>query len=235
MAAYLTAAIGVSQTVGNPLGAMAMKRWSKPAVLVVGLALTALATALVPAVASAVVAFIAVLITVLLAGAVLPPSLAVVGDVAHGHQEMGAATGLIGLFNVVGSMIAPWAFGALLDAYGTAPGDSGYTAGYLMLAGFCAVGALGPSSSSSCCGARSPRPSLCGASRLVVMCPLRRPWSWYPLRSPEAGMRPARDWVRIRYGVCRDSRPTLRSTRSAGSLECLRRGAPASRRLPGES
>ena len=40
-------------------------------------------------------------------------------------------------------MIAPWAFGALLDAYGTAPGDSGYTAGYLMLAGFCAVGALG--------------------------------------------------------------------------------------------
>ena len=49
VAAYLTAAIGVSQTVGNPLGALAMKRWSKPAVLVVGLALTALATALVPA------------------------------------------------------------------------------------------------------------------------------------------------------------------------------------------
>jgi predicted MFS family arabinose efflux permease len=143
VAAYLTAAIGVSQTVGNPLGALAMKRWSKPAVLVVGLALTAVATALVPAVASATIAFVAVLVTVLLAGAVLPPSLAVVGDVAHGNQAMGAATGLIGLFNVVGSMVAPWAFGALLDAYGTAPGDSGYTAGYLMLAGFCAVGALG--------------------------------------------------------------------------------------------
>ena len=160
---------------GTRSGPLAMKRWSKPAVLVVGLALTALATALVPAVAGRrSVAFIAVLITVLLAGAVLPPSLAVVGDVAHGHQAMGAATGLIGLFNVVGSMIAPWAFGALLDTYGTAPGDSGYTAGYLMLAGFCAVGALGAASSSS-----------------VVAPAGVRPWS-APASEPEAGMPCAR-------------------------------------------
>jgi sugar phosphate permease len=76
-------------------------------------------------------------------GAVLPPSLAMVADVAHGNEAMGATTGLIGLFNLIGSMIAPWAFGALLDALGTAPGDAGYTAGFAMLAGFSLAGALG--------------------------------------------------------------------------------------------
>ena len=58
----------------------------------------------------------------------------------HGNEAVGAATGLIGLLNVVGSMIAPWVFGVLLDTYGTAPGDSGYTAGYAMLAAFGAAG-----------------------------------------------------------------------------------------------
>jgi hypothetical protein len=39
-------------------------------------------------------------------------------------------------------MIAPWAFGALLDTFGTAPGDAGYMAGYLMLACFALAGAI---------------------------------------------------------------------------------------------
>ena len=66
-----------------------------------------------------------------------------VADVAHGNEAVGATTGLIGLLNVVGSMIAPWAFGALLDTYGTAPGDSGYTARLTMLAGVRAGGCAG--------------------------------------------------------------------------------------------
>jgi hypothetical protein len=40
-------------------------------------------------------------------------------------------------------MLAPWLFGALLDIYGTAPGDAGYAAGWLMLAGFAGVGFVG--------------------------------------------------------------------------------------------
>jgi predicted MFS family arabinose efflux permease len=143
IAAYLTAAIGVAQTVGNPLGAMAASRWGTSAVLVAGLALMALATALVPIGPGLVGAFAAVLVTVFLAGALLPPSLAVVADVAHGNEAVGAATGLIGMLNVVGSMFAPWVFGLLLDKYGTRPGRPGYTAGYLMLAGFALAGAAG--------------------------------------------------------------------------------------------
>jgi len=142
-AAYLTAAIGLAQIVGNPLGSLAMTRWGKARVLVVGLALTALTTALVPTGFGIAFSFAAVLSAVLISGAVFPPSLAVVGDVAHGNEAVGATTGLIGLTNVIGSVIAPWAFGTLLDTYGTAPGESGYTAGWIMLAGFAGAGALG--------------------------------------------------------------------------------------------
>jgi predicted MFS family arabinose efflux permease len=140
MAAYLTAAIGLSQTFGNPAGAASMTRWSKNRVLVVALALLVATTALIPVWPGIVATVIAVIATTFVAGAILPPSLAIVADVVQGNEAVGAATGLIGLLNVTGSMLAPWVFGVLLDAYGTAPGDSGYTAGYAMLAGFAAAG-----------------------------------------------------------------------------------------------
>ena len=142
-AAYLSAALGVAQIVGNPLGAMSMTHWSKATILIVGLSLTVVVTLLVPAGFGIVLTFAAVLAAVLLTGAVFPPTLAMVADVAHGNEAMGATTGLIGLLNLFGSMVAPWAFGALLDAFGTAPGESGYTAGFAMLAGFSLVGAAG--------------------------------------------------------------------------------------------
>ena len=126
--------------------------------LVVGLALLTVDHGARPGVARASWrTFIAVVATTFLAGAMLPPSLAIVADVVHGNEAVGAATGLIGLLNVVGSMIAPWVFGVLLDTYGTAPGDSGYTAGYAMLAAFAASGSPRPSSS-SCRGAPVSRP-----------------------------------------------------------------------------
>lgn len=142
-AAYLSASLGVAQIIGNPLGAVVMHRWSKTGVLIAGLLLTVVVLLLVPVGLGLVVTLAAVLAVVMLTGAVLPPSLAIIGDVAHGNEAMGATTGLVGLLNVIGSIIAPWAFGALLDAMGTAPGDAGYTAGYWMLAGFALAGALG--------------------------------------------------------------------------------------------
>jgi predicted MFS family arabinose efflux permease len=140
IAAYLTAAIGLSQAFGNPAGAASMTRWSRNRVLVVGLGLLVGTTALIPVWPGIVATFIAVIATTFVAGAMLPPSLAIVADVVHGNEAVGAATGLIGLLNVVGSMLAPWVFGVLLDTYGTAPGDSGYTAGYAMLAAFAVAG-----------------------------------------------------------------------------------------------
>ena len=143
IAAFLTAGIGVSQAVGNPVGALAMKRWGMLVVLVGGLGLLGVVTALVPVGPGVVAAYIAILAVVLLAGLVLPPSLAMVGDVARGHEAVGAATGLIGLLNLTGSMLAPWLFGVLLDTYGAGVGDSGYAMGWFMLAGFGAVGFAG--------------------------------------------------------------------------------------------
>jgi predicted MFS family arabinose efflux permease len=142
-AAYLSAALGVAQIVGNPLGAVAMSRWGKTIILIVGLLLTVVVMVLVPAGFGIAVTFAFVVAAVVLTGAVLPPSLAMVADVAHGNEAMGATTGLIGLLNLLGSMLAPWVFGALLDALGTGPGDAGYTAGFAMLACFSLAGALG--------------------------------------------------------------------------------------------
>lgn len=140
IAAFLTAGIGVAQAAGNPVGALAMSRWGLVAVLVVGLLLLAVATALVPAGPTMVLALVPILVAVLLAGVVLPPSLAMVGDVASGHEAVGAATGLIGLLNLSGSMLAPWLFGVILDTYGTAPGDGGYDVAWVMLAAFAVAG-----------------------------------------------------------------------------------------------
>lgn len=141
-AAYLSASMGVAQIIGNPLGAMIMSRWEKTAMFLVGLILTAVMTAIVPVGLGIVAALAAIFAAVVLTAAVFPATLAMVGDVADTSESLGATTGLIGLSNLIGSMIAPWAFGALLDAFGTAPGDAGYMAGYLMLACFALAGAI---------------------------------------------------------------------------------------------
>ncbi len=143
IAAFLTAGIGVSQAAGNPVGAVAMHRWGTPAVLLGGLGLLAVATALVPVGPGVVWAYVAILAVVLLAGVLLPPGLAMIGDIAKGHEAVGAATGLVGMLNLIGSMLAPWLFGVLLDVYGSAPGDDGYAAGWFMLAGFAVAGFAG--------------------------------------------------------------------------------------------
>ncbi len=120
-----------------------MHKWGKLVVLVGGLGLLTVATALVPVGPGVVTAYVAILAVVLLAGMLLPPGLAMVGDVALGHEAVGAATGLVGMLNLIGSMLAPWLFGVLLDTYGAGTGDSGFTLGWLMLAGFAALGFAG--------------------------------------------------------------------------------------------
>lgn len=142
-AAFLTAGIGVSQAAGNPLGAVAMRAWGIPAVLAAGLGLLALSTALVPVGPGVAWAYAAILVVVLLAGMLLPPGLAMVGDITRGHEAVGAASGLIGMLNLIGSMLAPWLFGVLLDEYGAGPGGRGYLFGWSMLAGFAAFGFAG--------------------------------------------------------------------------------------------
>jgi predicted MFS family arabinose efflux permease len=139
IAAYLTAGIGLAQLVGNPLGAVALTRWGKGPVLFATLALTTAATALVPVTPGLGATFVCVTVDGFFAAAMLPALLGAIPEVVHPDQ-VGAATGLMSLLNFAGSMLAPWLFGALLDAHGTAPGQSGYLDGYLMLAGLSVLG-----------------------------------------------------------------------------------------------
>lgn len=143
VAAYITAGIGVALMAGNPAGAVATRRWGAGATMAVSLACMAAAAALAPVAVGIALAVTAVLIAVFLAGVVLPPSLSAIGEVTRGPESLGAATGFIGLVTAVGAIVAPWAFGALLDAYGTAPEQSGYTAGFIMLAALGAAAAIG--------------------------------------------------------------------------------------------
>ena len=117
VAAYLTAAIGLSQAVGNPSGASAMTRVGQERGAGRGSRThDRRSQLLIPAGpgigrrrSSRCVA------TTFLAGAVLLPASRSSPMSCTGMRPMGAATGLIGLLNVSGSMIAPWVFGALLD------------------------------------------------------------------------------------------------------------------------
>ncbi len=102
-----------------------MVRWGKVRMFLASLVLTAAVTVVVPAGLSMGLALAGVLIAILLTAAVFPATLAMVGDVASTSESLGATTGLIGLSNLIGSMVAPWAFGALLDAFETAPGATG--------------------------------------------------------------------------------------------------------------
>jgi MFS family permease len=65
-----------------------------------------------------------------------------VPDIVARREQVGSATGFLNLTNLLGTLFAPWLFGVLLDAYGTAKGESGYLGGYLLLALFPFLGTI---------------------------------------------------------------------------------------------
>ncbi len=140
VAAYLTAGLGLAQLVGNPLGATAMGRWGKKAVIVVAMLLMTACVALVPFLPSLWVVFIFVTITGFLTMAYFSPLFAGIAEVVRTSPEVGAATGLLEVFGFVGALVAPWLFGLLLDVMGE---QTGYVAGYLMLAAIAALSCVG--------------------------------------------------------------------------------------------
>ena len=89
------------------------------------LALTTVATALVPLTPGLVVTFACVTVAGFFAAAMLPALLGAIPEVVAHPDQVGAATGLMSLLTFGGSLLAPWLFGALLDAYGTASGQAG--------------------------------------------------------------------------------------------------------------
>lgn len=142
VALYLTAAIGVAQMIGNVAGAIAMARWGKPFVLLTGVALMFVATALVPIAPGFALAIVCVVIAGFLTMVLFPAIFGSVPDIVARPDQVGSATGFVNLTGVFGTLLAPWLFGVLLDAYGTASGEPGYLSGYLLLALFPFLGTI---------------------------------------------------------------------------------------------
>jgi MFS transporter, ACS family, hexuronate transporter len=134
VAAYLTAGLGLAQLLGAPAGAIAMVRWGKDGVLIAGMSLMLITTAVVPFAPGVVGVFVCVVINGFLTLAMLPAILGSIPGVLERPEQVAAATGYMYTVNLMGTMLAPWIFGVLLDRYGAGEGDSGYTVGYEVIA-----------------------------------------------------------------------------------------------------
>jgi MFS family permease len=110
---------------------------------IVSLAVMAAAAAMIPFVGSFVVALICILAAGFFSMAVFPAILGGVPDTAQHPEDIGPGTGFLNLTNMVGTLLAPWLFGVLLDAFGTAPEEFGFKSGYLLLALFALIGMTG--------------------------------------------------------------------------------------------
>ncbi len=143
VAAYVSAGIGAAQLIGNPLGARLMLHWGKGAMYVVSLAAMAVSAAVIPLVPGLGAGLVFILVAGFFSMAVFPAILAGAADTAHHPDDIGPATGLLNLTNLVGTLLAPWLFGVLLDTFGAGPEESGFRSGYLLLALFALVGVVG--------------------------------------------------------------------------------------------
>jgi MFS family permease len=140
VSAYLTAGLGLAQLVGNPLGAVAMARWGKFAVIFASLALMTVCIAAVPFLPGLWPVFAFVTLAGFLTMTYFPPLFAAIAEVVDRPEHVGAATGFIEVFGFTGALLFPWLFGLLLDALGE---GAGYVAGYLMLAAVAAIATIG--------------------------------------------------------------------------------------------
>jgi MFS family permease len=119
-----------------------MARWGKPAVMAGGMALMFLATVLVPVVPGMAAVFICVVVAGFLTMAVFPAILGSIPDIVPRLDQVGPASGYMMVVGLLGTMLAPWLFGVLLDLHGTTPGTYGYLWGYLLLGFFALIGAI---------------------------------------------------------------------------------------------
>jgi predicted MFS family arabinose efflux permease len=153
VAAYLTAGLGLTQLVANPLGAASAARRGKLTVIFGSLTAMTVATALIPVVPGMWPAFVFVLLAGFFTMTYFSPLFGLLPAVVGRPEQVGPATGFINIVGFGVSLLTPWIFGLLLDTLGsgsagTGPGGSGgggrgYVAGYLLLAAFAAVGTAG--------------------------------------------------------------------------------------------
>jgi MFS family permease len=138
---YLIAGLGAAQVIGNPLGVVAAGRWGKFGVIVSGVIAMLVTTAIVGIVPG--VPLVAALVTAAAFFGMFffPAMLAYVPEIVAKPEQVGPGTGLNTSMGFVGSLVAPWIFGLILDAGGQSRGS--YVAGYLMLGAFGVVALVG--------------------------------------------------------------------------------------------
>ena len=125
--------------IGNPLGVVAFQRWGKFWTMVVGIVVI-LVTTVIMGVVPGVPLIAAMLIVASFFGMFyFPAMLAYVPEVVARPEQVGAGTGVNTLMGFVGSLVAPWIFGLILDSGGQSAGA--YMGGFFML-GIFGVAAL---------------------------------------------------------------------------------------------
>lgn len=138
---YLIAGLGAAQAIGNPLGIVAAKRWGKFPALVVGVVLTLVTTVIVGIVPGVPLIAAMVIVAGFFGMFYFPVMLAYIPEVVGRPEQVGPATGVNTLMGFIGSLVAPWIFGLILDAGGRSEGS--YVAGFLMLGVFGVVALVG--------------------------------------------------------------------------------------------
>jgi len=138
---YLIAGLGAAQIVGNMLGVVAFHRWGKFSVLMWGAAFATLPIAIAGLMPGAVPVAAMVIISGFFGMYYFPAMLAYVPEVVRKPEQVGPGTGIITLTGFIGSLLAPWLFGLILDHGAQSRGA--YTAGFLMLGAFGLAGLVG--------------------------------------------------------------------------------------------
>ncbi|MFH0915851.1 MAG: MFS transporter [bacterium] len=138
---YLVAGLGAAQLLGNPMGAIAARRWNKLGVIIASLLGMVVVTAVVGIVPGVPITFAMVLLVGFFSMLFFPPMLGYMPEVVAKPEQVGPATGINSAMGFAGSLIAPWIFGLFLDAGGQS--SRSYLAGYLMLAAFGVAALIG--------------------------------------------------------------------------------------------
>ena len=136
---YLIAGLGVAQILGNPLGIVAVKYWGKFWTLFVGIVASTLTTVIVGFMPGVALPSAMVIVSGFFGMFFFPVMLAYIPEVVAKPEQVGPATGINTLMGFVGSLVAPWLLGLMLDSGHQSEGA--YVAGFLML-GIFGVAAL---------------------------------------------------------------------------------------------
>jgi MFS family permease len=148
-ALYLVAGLGLAQVIGNPLGAVASVKWGKYWTITLSLVAMMVVTAVEGVVPGIIAGFVLVLLNGFFSMVLFPPMMSMLPDIVKKPEHVGPATGINSFMGFVGSMIAPWLFGRILDASKpagqiTAPASGGaYVAAFAMLAAFAFAAFIG--------------------------------------------------------------------------------------------